>query len=106
MTLLISLQEEKNRPGGGGGGRRDDQYNDRYSQPQQAPYGQQGGGYNQQPQVQPMNRPMPQGGAENDPYAPYGGYQNYVALWYSAMAQQGQQPPGQGPPGQGQPPAA
>ena len=36
-----------------------------------------------------------------DPYAPYGGYQAYVAMWYASMAQQGgqQPPPGHGPPG-------
>jgi len=30
-----------------------------------------------------------------DPYAQYGGYQNYVALWYASMMAQngGQQPP-------------
>jgi len=26
-----------------------------------------------------------------DPYAQYGGYQNYMALWWAAMQQQGQQ---------------
>ena len=33
-----------------------------------------------------------------DPYAAYGGYQNYVAMWYAAMAQQQQQGQGQGEP--------
>lgn len=35
----------------------------------------------------------PAGGA--DPYAAYGGYQNYAAMWYAALAaqQQGGQPP-------------
>lgn len=34
-----------------------------------------------------------------DPYAAYGGYQNYMAMWYAALAnQQGGMPPGQGPP--------
>ena len=57
-------------------------------------------GYNQQAQS------VAQPGAELDPYAPYGGYENYVMLWQVAFAaqQQGQQPPsqGQGPPGHGQ----
>ena len=35
-----------------------------------------------------------------DPYAAYGGYDNYVAMWYAAMAQQQQQGAGeQQPPG-------
>lgn len=29
-----------------------------------------------------------------DPYAQYGGYQNYVAMWYAAMQQQQQQQQG------------
>lgn len=58
------------------------------------------------PQGMPqMPASMPQAGAPApaaggdpaaDPYAAYGGYQNYVALWYAALAQQGQaggQPP-------------
>jgi far upstream element-binding protein len=98
------LQEEKNRSGGGGGGggggRRDEhQQSDRYSQPQQQ-YGQQGGYGQQQPQQQqfaPQGQVLSQG--DPDPYAAYGGYQNYIALWYASMAQQGQQPPGQAPPG-------
>jgi far upstream element-binding protein len=36
-----------------------------------------------------------------DPYAPYGGYQNYMIMWQLALAQQQGQQPGaqQGPPG-------
>jgi far upstream element-binding protein len=30
-----------------------------------------------------------------DPYAAYGGYQNYVAMWYAAQMAQGQQAAGQ-----------
>ncbi|KAI9768600.1 MAG: hypothetical protein M1840_004797 [Geoglossum simile] len=66
----------------GGGGRHSDQYADRYSQPQQQ-YGQ---GSDQSP-------PQSQGAtpaANADPYAMYGGYKNYVAMWYAAMATQPQ----------------
>ncbi|KAI9875817.1 MAG: hypothetical protein M1830_007950 [Pleopsidium flavum] len=87
----VHTVEEKNRPGGGG--RRDDPYNDRYSHSQQ-PYGnQQMGGPGPQPQAT-----APAGGDGADIYAPYGGYQNYVAMWYAAMAQQQQQGQGQGEP--------
>lgn len=90
-------QQEKNS----GRGRPSDhqnQYNNdsHFSQPQQQyqqPYGNQ-----QNPQQQQPGGPG--GGA--DPYAAYGGYENYVALWYSSyQAQnQGQQnPQAQGPPG-------
>jgi far upstream element-binding protein len=81
--------------GGGGRGRAQNDYSDRgysqqsYSQPQ---------GQLQQAQTQAA----PSGGVE-DPYAAYGGYQAYVALWYQAMAQQqqGGQPQGDSskPPG-------
>lgn len=83
---LTLFKEEKNRSGAGQRDQRDqrdDRYsgrNDQYAQNQQ-PYGQQ---QNMQPQAQP-------GGDAADPYAPYGGYQNYVALWYSSLQTQGQQ---------------
>ncbi|KAF4611319.1 hypothetical protein G7Y89_g15695 [Cudoniella acicularis] len=69
--------------GGGGGGRArpaQNDYTDRsYSQPYTQPQG--------QAQAQPQAAPA--AGAE-DPYAPYGGYNAYVALWYQAVAQQQQ----------------
>ncbi|KAL6710665.1 hypothetical protein ACN47E_007722 [Coniothyrium glycines] len=40
----------------------------------------------------------PASGGTADPYAVYGGYQNYLAMWYASIAQQ-QQQGGQGPPG-------
>ena len=111
-NYLTPLQEEKNRPGGGS--RRDDQYGDRYSQSQQA-YQQTALPYGQQAQTV-MPQGAPGGAADVDPYAMYGGIQNYYALWYAAAAQQGQfpgqqqqpgqAPQGQGPPGQSHPGAA
>lgn len=95
--MLILSKEQKNRPGGGRRG--DDPYNDRYSQAQQQPYGQQAVGVG--PQAQATQQ---QPGGEADPYAAYGGYNNYVAMWYAAMAQPNQQQPGQGPPGEQRPP--
>ncbi|KAF2096860.1 hypothetical protein NA57DRAFT_58745 [Rhizodiscina lignyota] len=108
-AIWEKVDSVRNRDGGGGynrGGRggRDssDHYNGstqgQYSQPQQQqqPYG-------QQPMAQP---PMPAAAAQGDanaadPYAIYGGYQAYLAMWYAAMAQQKQagQAPGQGAPG-------
>ncbi len=46
---------------------------------------------------------QPQAAAGEDPYAAYGGYNNYVAMWYAAVAQQQQQQQ-QGGPGQANPP--
>jgi far upstream element-binding protein len=87
-----SVQKEKNNS------RRRDQggQDNSYSQPQAQPsYGQAA------PQGQ---HPVPAAGAPAggaaDPYAIYGGYQNYLAMWYASFAQQQQQggaPPG--PPG-------
>lgn len=93
---LIDEQEQKNRSQAP---RHDDPYSDRYSQPQQ-PSAQQGAGQMSQ------QASAPQGGADvADPYAAYGGYQNYVAMWYAAMAQQ-QQQGGPGPGEQPGPPGA
>lgn len=75
---------------------RDDRFdnrNDQYAQPQPS-YAQP---QNTQPQAQAAT-------GDADPYAAYGGYQNYVALWYQSLQAQGQgqgqqQPGQQGPPG-------
>ena len=74
---------------------RNEPYGDRYSgQPQP----QQSNPLPGMPSVQPPGA-APQAGAP-DPYAAYGGYQNYVALWYAAMQQQGQNPANAPPPGE------
>ena len=55
-----------------------------------------------QPAAQPGAAQAPAQGdaAAVDPYAAYGGYQNYLNLWYSSIGYQAQQQPGQqGPPG-------
>ena len=90
-----TIQKEKNNGrrgggGGGGGGRDNGGYND-YSQ-QQPSYG--------QPAAQASApQPAAQGDAAAvDPYAAYGGYQNYLNLWYSSLGYNAQQP-GQAPPG-------
>ena len=123
-TLTISKQQRdqaggrQDRRGGGGGGnnnnnRNDGGYNNQYSQPQQQSYGQSpvgGAGYGMsQPPMSGMpsmpgmaqsGAPAPAGGDPSaDPYAAYGGVQNYYAMWYAAVAAQGGQPV------QGQPPA-
>jgi far upstream element-binding protein len=88
------LQEQRNRAQGREV-REDDRYNARYPAPQQdqaPPYPHNGAMQGQQPQV---------AGGE-DPYAAYGGYSNYVAMWYAALAQQQQQQ--QGGPSQANPP--
>jgi far upstream element-binding protein len=106
-SIWEKVDAVKDKSGGYGGGRRGgpprdnrDNYNDRYSQGQQQ-YSAYGGQQQQQQQ--------PQQGATDpavDPYAAWGGYQNYVAMWYAALAQnnQGQ---AQGAPGeQPKPPGA
>ena len=79
----VDAVEQRNRA------QRDDHndgYGDRYP-------GQQGASYpsTEGPSAQQAQAP---GGA--DPYAAYGGYQNYMAMWYAAVQaqQQGAQPPG------------
>ncbi|CZT06685.1 hypothetical protein WAI453_006028 [Rhynchosporium graminicola] len=76
----VAAKSGRSGGGGGAGGSRND-YNDR-------PYNQQS--YSQpqgQPSQQPVSQVAPAAGGE-DPYAAYGGYQNYVALWYQAIAAQ------------------
>ncbi|KAH7366894.1 KH domain-containing protein [Plectosphaerella cucumerina] len=78
--------------GGGGRGRRDDY--DNYSRE-----GPNSAGQASAPAAQP------QAAADGaDPYAMYGGYQNYLALWYQSLMQQGAG--GQAPPAGGAPPPA
>lgn len=96
------MQKEKNGGGYGGGGnkrgggRDNTSYNDYSHQQQQPSYGQPQAVGQSAPQM-PAAAPTQEGGA-TDPYAIYGGYQNYLAMWYSSFAQQ-QQQGGQGPPG-------
>ncbi|KAI4137378.1 MAG: hypothetical protein L6R39_007318 [Caloplaca ligustica] len=88
-------QGEKNRPAQASQSYRpdNDRFNDRnnerneqYNSPSQTSYGQpQTGGGQQQPQGQQGTA-----GDAPDPYAAYGGYQNYVALWYQSLQAQGQ----------------
>lgn len=73
------------KSGGGGGGRNRTSHND-YSDRS----------YSQQQQYQPQQVQSGQSaGAGADPYAAYGGYENYVALWYQATARAQQQQAGQ-----------
>lgn len=67
---------------------RGDEFTDRYSgqQPGYPPVG--------MPPAQPAVPPG--GGTAADPYAAYGGYQNYLQMWYAAMAAQQQGGQGQG----------
>ncbi|GAB7349138.1 hypothetical protein MBLNU459_g8081t1 [Dothideomycetes sp. NU459] len=104
----VDTVQQRDRQGGRDrGNNRNDGPDDRYSQPQQQQsYGQQPmGGAAQGMQGMPAMPGMPQAGAAPstgsdpnaaDPYAAYGGYQNYVQMWYAALAQQGAQ--GQQPP--------
>ncbi|KAF1978263.1 hypothetical protein BU23DRAFT_564503 [Bimuria novae-zelandiae CBS 107.79] len=91
----VDQVKEKNN-GRRGGGRDQGSYNDNYSQ-QQPSYGQAAG------QPSAPQQPAQSDGAAADPYAAYGGYQNYLNLWYSSLGyqaqQQPQQPGQQGPPG-------
>ncbi|KAK1913258.1 hypothetical protein P3342_005194 [Pyrenophora teres f. teres] len=77
--------------------RRDDGNQDNgYSHQQTPSYGQSA------PPAQPPQAAAPAAGgaAAADPYAVYGGYQNYLAMWYASIAQQQQGGQGaQGPPG-------
>ncbi|KAK5162423.1 hypothetical protein BJ546DRAFT_946400 [Cryomyces antarcticus] len=116
----VDTVTQRDRNGGQGGNRGRagaDPYSDNrgYSQQPQQGYGQQP--YGQQAQVPAPVMGMQQQGAPSgaaptgdpaaagaasgaaDPYAAWGGYQNYMAMWYAALAQQSQAQGGQPPPG-------
>ncbi|KAI9155357.1 Far upstream element-binding protein 2 [Paramyrothecium foliicola] len=81
--------------GGGGGGGRGGRGHHDMDRPS----------YSQQPASNPStNAAPPASGDAQDPYAQYGGYQNYVALWYSSLMYQQQQQGGQGAPAGAPPP--
>ncbi|KAJ4381342.1 hypothetical protein N0V86_003691 [Didymella sp. IMI 355093] len=88
----VDQVREKNNSRRRDNGGQDNNYSQQ--QPQQS--------YGQPPQGQPPApaASTPAAGGAADPYAIYGGYQNYLAMWYASFAQQQQQggaPPG--PPG-------
>ncbi|CEJ92375.1 hypothetical protein VHEMI08030 [[Torrubiella] hemipterigena] len=83
------------RGGGGGGGRGYHDNNDRGNYSQQGSHSVSGASQQQQQQ--------PGSGDAADPYAQYGGYQNYVALWYQSLMHQQQQQGGEGGEGGGAP---
>ncbi|KAI1381370.1 hypothetical protein F4677DRAFT_123305 [Hypoxylon crocopeplum] len=72
---------------------RRDWDNPNYTQPQQALSNQAAG-----PSTATAPTPTANGAnGTNDPYAAYGGYQQYLALWYSYAQQAGSQPQGETP---------
>ncbi|KAJ3489513.1 hypothetical protein NLG97_g5976 [Lecanicillium saksenae] len=104
----VEAVKQKNAGGGGRGGR------DRHDGGGRGGHGGHGGhhdrghndrGGNSYSQPSSTNAP-PQGAAGDaaDPYAQYGGYQNYVALWYQSLMYQQQQQGGEGAPPAGAPP--
>ncbi|KAF2460318.1 hypothetical protein BDY21DRAFT_161891 [Lineolata rhizophorae] len=108
VETVVSRDSKNGGFGGRRGGRDNNSASDPYSQQQQAAYGlYQQPGQNQYAaqQAAPGTGTAGAGDAadpsmdpNNDPrYAPWGGYQNYVAMWYAAMARQGQQAGGEQP---------
>ncbi|KAF2668681.1 hypothetical protein BT63DRAFT_456320 [Microthyrium microscopicum] len=80
--------------------RHDNNGGDRYSQNQQYGGGRNGGNnsYNQQSNGYNQGQQGGSNGADSadtaaDPYAAYGGYANYMAMWYAAALQPGQNQP-------------
>ncbi|KAI9789344.1 MAG: hypothetical protein M1816_006233 [Peltula sp. TS41687] len=93
-----AIEEKVNFVRRGKRGQQAGSYNERDTQETeaQAPYGQNQSQVTQAPGTSSQS-------SDADPYAAYGGYQNYVAMWYQMVAQQQQQAQGQGeqpkPPG-------
>lgn len=97
-AIMEKVDAVRQKNGGRSGGNRgNNDYGDR--------------NYSQQQYGQPQGQAAPAaaaavaaapGGAEADPYAPYGGYQGYLAMWYM-MQQAQQQQQGGAPPSGDQP---
>lgn len=88
IQVKVDAVAEKNNAGHNNRSSQNDYGERAYSQPSYS-----------QPQPQNSQTPTQSAAAPggDDPYAVYGGYQNYVALWYQAIAQQ-QAGQGQGDP--------
>ncbi|KAF1812623.1 hypothetical protein P152DRAFT_473767 [Eremomyces bilateralis CBS 781.70] len=101
----VDAVREKNGGGGGGGrrsGRPPSDHFDAYSQPQQSQqqsYAQPEAGYMMPQQAQAAPAGMPSADPASDPYAAWGGIQNYYQMYYAYQAQAAQQGqlPGQTP---------
>ncbi|KAI1780636.1 hypothetical protein F4818DRAFT_396331 [Hypoxylon cercidicola] len=92
----VEAVRQKNSGGMGGGRRGPNPQRRDWDNPN---YGNHGAS-NQHAAVDNQQPPAASGG--NDPYAMYGGYQQYMTLWYQALSQQNQQqggPQGDAPPG-------
>ncbi|GJC96806.1 KH domain-containing protein [Colletotrichum higginsianum] len=100
----VDAVRQKNSGGGGGGGggggrgRQNQDYDRSYSQQASNPPA---SGSTNQPAAQ-----APAGADGADPYAQYGGYQNYLALWYQSLVYQQQQGGAAGQPGSQPPPGS
>ncbi|KAH8717112.1 hypothetical protein GQ44DRAFT_742178 [Phaeosphaeriaceae sp. PMI808] len=94
----VDQVKEKNNSRRRDNGNANGGYDNNYSQQQQPPPQAYGGGVAAAQPPAPAANPV--NGAA-DPYAVYGGYQNYIAMWYASFAQQSQQggQPPQGSPG-------
>ncbi|KAH8885035.1 hypothetical protein GQ53DRAFT_375949 [Thozetella sp. PMI_491] len=94
-----AVRQKNGGGGGGGGGRGHGGGRGQHRDFDNASYGQSSASNNNS-SAQGMPPAMQGAGAEGgDPYAAYGGYQAYLALWYQAMAAQQGQPDGGKPPG-------
>ncbi|CAJ2510722.1 Uu.00g063470.m01.CDS01 [Anthostomella pinea] len=87
----VDAVRQKNNGGGGGRGGRQQNNRRDWDNPNYTPQGS-----NNQPTAVETQAPAAANGGA-DPYAMYGGYQAYLALWYQALAQQQQ---GGGPAGE------
>ncbi|KAI0019840.1 hypothetical protein F4780DRAFT_408597 [Xylariomycetidae sp. FL0641] len=92
----VDAVRQKNNGGGGGGGGRGGRNQNRrdWDNPNYAP---QGSNFSSNAAD---SQPAAAANGGTDPYAPYGGYEGYMALWYKAYMDQQQQTAGQSkPPG-------
>ncbi|KAI1766878.1 eukaryotic type KH-domain (KH-domain type I) [Hypoxylon sp. FL1150] len=95
----VEAVRQKNSGGAGGGRRGQNNHRRDWDNPNNSSYGNHSAS-NQHAPVD--NQQPPAAAAGTDPYAMYGGYQQYMTLWYQALSQQNQQggpPQGDAPPG-------
>ncbi|KAG9256704.1 uncharacterized protein F5Z01DRAFT_634280 [Emericellopsis atlantica] len=98
IAIEEKVEAVRQKSGGGGGGGRSRGHHDQ----DRGGYGQRDAHHQSanQPAQPPAQPPAAADGS--DPYAQYGGYQNYLALWYQSLMYQ-QQQGGQGAPAGGAP---
>jgi far upstream element-binding protein len=92
-----NLPSQRQKSGGGGGRGRGQGQGGQHRDYDNPSYGQPSNNNSAPQNVQPGGAAPAAAGGASDPYAAYGGYENYVALWWQSQMAQAQGGAGQAP---------